>query len=250
MAKKKTNLKLITLAALVAAGGYLYLNFSSLLTRTVEKIATDAVGVSVDIGSINISLSDKKVTVSSIKVANPSGYSNPHVMTTDALMIGLNTASEKLIDFSNIQVKGSSIFFEMNEKGTNVQDLKKRTEGKEQKESVGSEQIRVIVQQMMIDASTVNATLFGKEVPAITIPALKFSGIGSGKGIEAGDAIKQIFTKYMASAEKAVRESGLLQGLPIPGEVGDAIKNVEDIKNNIGGGSAEDAAKNLQNMLR
>lgn len=215
MASTKKRILGIALATTIVAGGYLYLNAGSLITKTAERIASDALGVNVNIGSIHVSLADKNVTVSTLHVGNPPGYSKPYAMTADKILIGLNTASKKIIDFKDIQVKGSVVNFEVNEHGVNLNDLKRLANRKEQKESVGSEQVRVIIQHMVIDSSTINPTitLLKRDIPAIHLPPVKFSNIGKGGGLDANDAIVQVMGKYLTSVENAARSEGLMNGL-------------------------------------
>jgi len=228
MAGTKKPIALVVLAAVVLGGGYLYLNFGSMITRTAETIASNALGVTVNIGSITVSLSDKKVTVNTLEIANPPGYSKPYAMTADKILIGLNTASKQLIDFKDIVVKGSVVNLEVNEKGMNLHDLKRLAARKEQKESVGSEQVRVIVEHMVIDASVINPsiTLIPREIQPIRMPAITFSGIGKGSGMNADDAIVQVLTKYLSAIEEAARDGGMLNGLP--GGLGDVKKTLDD----------------------
>ncbi|MBN8543127.1 MAG: hypothetical protein J0M34_02575 [Alphaproteobacteria bacterium] len=220
--------KLIALVLVIGVGAYLYLNLGAMVTQTAEKIASGALGVAVNIGSVDVSLSDKKVTVNTIEIANPTGYSKPHAVTAKSIAIGLNTASKQLIDFKDILVKGSVVNLEMNEKGMNLVDLKNLANSKKQKESVGSEQVRVIVQHMVIDASTINPSVsfLKHDIKPITMPAITFSNIGKGGGVKAGDAISHILIKYLSAIEKTARDSGALGDIPILDKIG---KNVDDV---------------------
>jgi len=235
MATKKKKIGIAILALLVAGGMFLYMNLGGFAARTAEKIASDALGVKVNIGMIGISLKEKKVTVSSLKIANPSGYRGSHIMTADSIAIGLNTASKELIDFKDITVKGSVVNVEVNEKGTmNLNDLKRLAAKKEQRESTSSKQVRVIVEHMVIDASTINTTiaLLPREIPPLKLPAIKLSGIGKGGGVEAGDAVAQVMAKYLSAVEREVQQSGLIDQIPGTGEV---KKTLEDAAGSIKG---------------
>lgn len=220
--------KIIALLLILGAGAYLYMNLGDIVTKTAEKIASDALGVAVNIGSIDVSLSDKKVTVHSVEISNPPGYRNAHAVTTKTIAIGLKTASKELIDFKDIVVKGSVVNLEINEHGMNLVDLKNLANRKKQKESVGSKQVRVIVQNMVIEASTINPsiTLIDRKILPIQMPAVTFSNIGQGSGVKAGDAVVQILTKYLSSAERAAREANMLDGVPGFGEVEKVIDDV------------------------
>lgn len=222
MASKKKSVGLIVLAAIVAAGVYLYWNLGGMVTRTAENIASGALGVKVNIGSIHISLTDKKVTVNTLEIGNPPGYRKAHAITAKGIDIGLNTASKQLIDFDKIEVKGSVVNLEVNDKGNmNLNDLKRLANRKEQRESAGSEQVRVIVRHMVIGASVINPSIsmIERDIEPIRLPAIRFADIGKGGGINADDAIAQVVGKYLSSVEGAARSSGMLNGLPGMGEV-------------------------------
>lgn len=233
----KTRFILLAFVAVLLGGGvYLYFNLNAIILRTTENIATNALGVNVDIGSIDISLSDKKVTVNGIEIDNPPGYSGANAITAERIMIGLNTASKELIDFSDIEVKGSVVNLEVSQKGMNLLDLKNLANSKEQKESAGSEQIRVIIKRMVIDATTINPriSLIDRDLASIKMPALKFNNIGSGGGSNANEVIVQVLTKYINAIQTEARQSGLLNGVSIPG-VDDVEKTLNKAKDAIKG---------------
>lgn len=235
MTKKKIILGAITLG-LLTAGIYLYFNLGSIITRTTERIAGNALGVAVDIGHIDLSLSEKKVIVSGIKISNPKGYKGSHIITTDTISIGLNTATRELIDFKDIQVTGSVVNLEVNENGMNLIDLKNLAGKKKQKESTGSKQIRVIVKNMVIDASVIKPriTFLDRDLGDITVPALRFSNLGQGGGMDAGDAIASVLSKYLGAVEKQARQSGLFNGVGVP-NMKDVEKTLDNAKDTIKG---------------
>jgi hypothetical protein len=249
MAKKKTSKKnlfpfktILFLSILIAGGVFVYLNFGNWAKNLTEKIASDALGVRVQISSLHISLKDKEVRVNNLRIHNPRGYKTPHAMTTKQIKIGLNTASKELIDFKNIQVNGTTIYLEVTEKGNNLSDMKKLAAAKPQKKSIGSEQVRVIIKKMTIGASTLkpSITLLGGSLGSIDIPAISFSNIGKkDKGVLAKEAITQILTKYMSVAEKNAGTAGFLKG--IGGNVEKTIKGTENQIKNIG----KDFEKNI-----
>lgn len=236
MTKKLISIFLLVLGAV---GIFIYLNFGDLAKRATEKIASDALGVKVRISSLDISLQDKKVAVNGLLISNPPGYKNAHAMSAKTITIGLNTASKKLIDFKKINVEGVAVNLEVTQKGNNLTDLKKLAAAKPQKESVGSKQIRVIIQNMVIGASTLNpsVTLLGGSLGSIKIPSINLSGIGRREnGILAKDAITQVITKYISVAEKKADRAGFLKGTgEVEKAVGQAKKDFKKLGKDIGG---------------
>jgi hypothetical protein len=226
--KKKSVVALIVFVLLLGAGAYLYMNANSLIVRTTERIAGNALGVPVHIGSINLSWANKSITVNALKIGNPPGYHQPNIITASSISVGLSTASKTLVDFKNIEVKGVEVFFEMTPQGTNLMDLKKLAAGKKQTNSTGSETIRVIIQQMVVDASVIHPSIaiLNRDIPAITMPAVHLSSIGQKNGgSDAKDVIVQVLTQYLTTAQQAVANSGILKQLP---NVDDAKKMLND----------------------
>ncbi len=232
--KSIKSLSALVLGAVIIVGVFIYLNFGDLAKRAAEKIASDALGVGVNISSLDISLKEKRAVLSGLKINNPPGYKNRHIITADSIEIGLNTASKELIDFNDIQVNDVVVNLEVTPGGTNLQDLKKLSQKKEQTESVGSEQVRVIVRNMIINSSTVNpsVTLLGKDVAPIKIPSVRISGIGTRtNGALAKDAVSQILAQYLQAAEIHSRRAGLLDVDGAVKDLGDAVDNAtKDIK--------------------
>ena len=230
-------LSALVLGVIVIGGIFVYLNFADLAKRAAEKIASNALGVDVAISSLDISLKDKKAVLSGLRIDNPPGYKKPYIITADRINIGLKTASKELIDFDDISVDGVVVNFEATPNGTNLTDLKKLTQAKEQRESVGSEQVRVIVRKMVVNTSTLNpsVTLLNKDIGSISIPPVHISGIGTKtNGALAKDAVSQILVQYLGAAERASSQAGLLNADSIKSNFGEAVDDAtKDIKKDI-----------------
>jgi len=216
----------------VIAGVFLYINFGNLAKNAAERIVTNALGVNVHISSLSFSLKDKNATIKSVRISNPPGFKNAHIITANNIVIGLNTASKELIDFKDVQVNGTVINLEVTEKGTNLNALKKLTAQKKQKKAVGSKQIRVIVRQMVINESTINPsiTLLNRDIGAIKLPVVRVSGIGqNSNGALAQDAVRQIITKYLKAAERQAGREGVLGNVnAIKKDIENAVDDVKD----------------------
>ena len=237
---KRISLKKILLGVLsvLLLGGFLYLflNFEAIVTRQAEKIASNAIGVNVDIDGMDISLKNRTVVISGITVANPKGYKKPYAVQTDTVTIALNTATRELIDFKDISVQGSVVTLEVNENGMNLVDLKNLANAKKKTEtSEASEKVRVIIEKMVVESSVIepHITFMDRDIASFSMPAVRFSNLGQGGGIHAGEAVTEILTKYLSAAERQARNSGALTGIKLPGmtEVEETINEaVEGIK--------------------
>lgn len=238
MMNKKSVFLSVFMAIIIAGVGFLYLNFANIAKNLAEEIASDALGVKVSIASLDLSLQDKKVTVSGIKIANPAGYKERYAITMDAVAVSLNDASSDFVDFKDIRVDGTIVNLEVTEKGNNLADLKKRTTPKSAKEPSKDHPMRVIVRHIVISNSTLNPSviLVGKPVGSVQIPSVSLSGIGVREnGVLAKEAIAQILSKYISTAESKASTAGFFNGVDQVEKLIEGVgKEVKDIGKNIG----------------
>lgn len=239
---KFLKLLLLTLLILTFIGGvYFYMNFGDISKRAVEKVASNALNVSVKISKLDLSLSEKSVTVSGIRIANPPGYKSKNIVEVGAVAIILAEVPENydLIKFKLFDVKDALVNLEVKQKTTNLTDLKNGMSRSSSKRS-GSD-TKVILNKFHINQSKLNPTitLIADDLGSIKIPPVTLRGIGTKEnGVLAEEAIKQIITQYFDIAQNTAQSSGYLEGLAgvdIKKEV-DKIKTQakNKIKDNIG----------------
>lgn len=238
MAAKKKNVFALSGSVLflflIAVGIFVYLNFGDLTRRTIEKIATHAMGVDVRIAALDISIADKEAKVTGLTIANPPGYQTKHAVRVEAISVALDTVSKELVTFKDITVTGTDVNLEVTQNGTNLTDLKNGISTKKsdpEPDNAGSG-IKVIIDALTIEPSTLNpsVTLLSRETANIKVPAVHLQGIGRREnGILAREAIVQVLTQYLNIAQKQAGSAGLLEG--IAGQPKDLMdKAGEDVK--------------------
>lgn len=226
---------------LIAGGIFLYLNFGDLSKKAVEKVASEALNVPVKISKLDLSLKEKSVTVSGIRIANPKGYSKPYAVQVGAVSVALAEVPEnfELIKFKSINVRDTIVNLEVTEQTTNLSQLK---DGMAKKPaSAKPSNTKVIVDKFNINQSTLNpaVTLIGGDLGTVKVPPVTLSGIGKKEnGVLAEEAIQQILNQYLNIAVKEANTAGYLRGL-IDVDV-DKIKNqvkdkIEGKLKNLGG---------------
>jgi hypothetical protein len=211
---------LLVILVLIIGGVYLYLNYANLLKNQVEKIASNALNVRVSISSLDLSLADKKVTVSGITIANPAGYKKSNAVTFGSISIALAEIPENLdlIKFKLVEVSDTVVNLEVSEKGNNLKALKNgmnKSSGSKSSSS-SNKQPKVTLEKFHINQSNLNptVTLINRELSTVKIPPVTLTGIGTKEnGVLAKDAIKQILTQYLDIASKKANTAGFLQGM-------------------------------------
>ncbi len=235
--KKKSLIWSAIGISVFTCAAYLFFNLNAMIIRTTENIASEALGVDVHIGDIDLSLSNKKVTVSNILIDNPQGYRGKHILETNQVSITLNTASRELINFNSIQASGSIVNVEINEKGMNILDLKKLTSKNSKAEKKDSTAVNVIIKKMLIEPSEVNSriTFLDKDIATFKLPPVSFANVGNNGNTSAGDVITEIITQYLTKIEKQVTKKGILSDVSIPGinEAEKIIDGAADVLRNL-----------------
>ena len=220
---------------IVIGVGYIYVNMDNMAKNFAEQAASDALGVPVTIGKMKILLEDKKVIVSNIAVSNPKGYSKPNAITINEIAVTGESFSTALLTFANISVDGTAVNLEVNEKGTNLGDLKKRAEQKsvsskpnnsakqssEDKPKHDNKQkdLKVIVKNFALTSAqlTPSITLLGdNDLATVKVPDIHLSGIGEKEnGILAEEAIAQIMNSVLERFNESSNSAGFLEGLSL-----------------------------------
>ena len=227
----KKNLMGGVAVLLIGGGAYLYMNMGNIAKNITEKMASDALGVKVSIADLDISLPEKKIAVRGIRVANPAGYTDPYALSVDLVSVKLKSLSKELIVFDDISVVGTNINLEVNQNGTNLNDIKSNLKSGAKPKAASSKSdgekavpVKIVIRNMLIgDASlTPRVLLIGGNGSAVHMPDIRLSGIGEKEnGILVRDALGQIWDKVTKVATKSASGAGFLEGIS-----SDALKDL------------------------
>lgn len=222
--KKAAKTSLVLFSAfvilLVCGVGYLYVNMGSLAKQLTESVASNALGVPVIIGKMDISLEEKKVVVSNILISNPVGYKKQNAISIDSITVAAESFSKTLLRFARVEVNGTNVNLEVSQSGTNLGDLQvniAKIQGQSQDRKTATD-MKVIVKRFALTKAQLNPsiTLLDKEMAFITVPDVILNDIGEKEnGILAQDAVAQIMYATLSQFNKASNSAGFLEGLPL-----------------------------------
>ncbi len=239
MLGSKSALTVASLATALLLGGgvYLYMNFGSLAKQLGEKIATQALGVPVTIGNVQVSIPDRTAGVTNIRIGNPDGFEKDTILTIGGIRITIDTIKTDLATFNAIQVVNSEINLEMGGKGSNLQALQRQIKDRakanaaadkekaaqqnadEAKATKGNpENIKVIIRDFTMQDTKINANIsgLGEDVANVTMPDLVLKDIGvKQNGVLAREAIAQILDAVMRSAQNTAATEGLVGNISV-----------------------------------
>lgn len=216
----KTGLLIFNLFVICIVMGlaiYMYVNTGSLAKRFTQATASQALGVSVTIGDMDINIEELKVILSDITIANPVGYKKPQALHIDKITVAGEQFSPKLLTLARIEVEGTNVNLEVGTGGTNLGDLKKNIEtGKDfPAADIG---LKVIARDVLVKKTQLNPSviLVDKDMAFINVPDMHVMGVGEEEnGVTPHTAIGQVMTAVIQELHRSANDAGFLEGLPL-----------------------------------
>jgi len=243
MIAKITIYLIATVLAVTVLGGgiYVYMNLGNISKMIAENVASEALGVKVSIGEIDVSVKDKLVTVTDIRVRNPRGYKKPNIMTVSTVKIKAGSLSQELLKFNDIRVSGANTYVEVKNKTTNLHTLRDQVAGISAKRDAektdaqrGKKPIKVIIKKFAMTNTVIHpsVTLIGdQDLSSVKLDPIYLSGIGTREnGVIAQDAVAQITRQLMAQLNARASAAGYLSGMSVDGLRDMGLKQVHAVK--------------------
>lgn len=234
----------VLLLLAITAVYYLYnhWDWQSKVRELVHVHGSAAVGTSVNIGRINLSLTDGKGGVGHITVANPKGYSQDYILELDGVSVAVDKNSVtklakelaqgtgpkvKTVVINEIRVDKPAVTYElMNLKQNNVDDLmagiKKNTASPAKAEPAKADGVtyNVAIKKVVVanGQATVAASLLGvSQSLSLPLPTVTINNLGTEKqGITIEEGIARVFMEILKTTRNVVANadlSGLLGGV-------------------------------------
>ncbi len=220
--KKKIIIAVILVLILAMAGAALYVfsNLNSIVKTAIEKYGSQATKTPVRVSSVKIKLSDGEGAVLGLRVANPSGFTFPSIITLDDISarIAVKSVTGTPIVIDNLLISGPEVFYEMKEDGTaNVDILRKNLApaghpGEEQpQKSPKGKQIKLRIRKLVFEKGKVHVSVakMMDKPSLIELPRLELTDIGRQDGATPAEIARTIAT---ALAEETARVVARTQG--------------------------------------
>ncbi len=212
---KKKIIIFIVIALILAVAGtavYVLTNLNSIVKAAIEKYGSQATKTAVRVSSVKIQLRSGEGAVLGLKVANPSGFSSPFIITLDdiSVRIEVNSVTSTPIVIDNILISGPEVFSEIKEDGTaNLDMLRKNLAqsgpSREERPQKGKE-IKLHVRKLVFEKGKVQvrvAKLVDKPY-IVELPRLELTDIGKHGGATPAEIARIMATALAEEAAKAV----------------------------------------------
>jgi len=229
--KNKTPL-LAGIVVLVGIVIVLLMNLGSAIKPVIEKIASSTLGVEVDIKNLDISIKEKSVSITGVKVANPKGFKQPNLLTISNILVSAGQLTGDKITLNQVAVTGMEVTYELGAKGSNLNQIKSNlkkpsaTTSSSSQENDPASQTAFIIKKINIKDTKIIPSL-GKASNPILLPSLSIQNIGTAsKPASAREAMTRVFQQIMSATIRTVTKSGITN--TAKDLVGGGVKNAGD----------------------
>ncbi len=207
---KKVLIALGTILVIVIGGFWLvFSNANSIIKEQIESQGTKLLGTQVSVFSVDLALSEGRLTIEDIDVENPQGFSNSDAFSLGSITLDLGGATSEPYLIQEISLNSPEILYELDASGKgnlmvlkdNIQQaLPKTKEAPPQEPGVNP---LIIVESVVINAAKLTLDFenlptgdieLEKKTYEVTLPTFNAGSIGKPNGIPAdqvGAAIAQ-----------------------------------------------------------
>lgn len=236
-------------------------HLGSIAERVIEHAGSKALGVTVSIDNMQVSLKDRKAVVKGLSIANPKGFDEPMALSVESISVDLGNLSKGLVNLEEIEILGADVNMEVRQEGTNFQAIQegmmKPAEVKEEAAAGDSdevaEQMKVIIDKFALRDAKLHPSVMIEGVPevsAVVVPDIVLTGIGKKEnGVLAQEAIIQIWNQLSKRFSATAMNAGFYQGMDV-----DALKELgasqmEILKNKVSDG-LDDVGSKIKGLFQ
>jgi hypothetical protein len=216
----KRKLLFITAAVvllLTAALALLWTNLDWIVKNAMEKYGSQAIGTSVRVKDVSLQPAKGKGAITGLTVANPRGYSAPHIISLGRISVRLSprtvTANPVVID--DIRITSPLVVYETNDdRVANVDVLKKNLGANSSTPPPGkgrkSGETRIRIRQLVIEnaKAEVRIASLGDKPRTVSLPRIAMTNVGGPAGAPPETVAKEIATFILAEVSKEVGKAG------------------------------------------
>ncbi len=162
---KRILFAVIAVVVLVAAGvaWFVMTKGNDIVARAIESYGSAATGTSVDVGRVELALTQGRGDIEGLAIGNPSGYSSAYFLKIDDIKLALDLGSlagrvpvvkEALVDAAHLNV-------EQHGQTTNLTDIEHRITGADtgsKSQAAASDEGRIIIDRFRLTHGRVTLT--------------------------------------------------------------------------------------------
>ncbi|MEM7304603.1 MAG: hypothetical protein AAF372_03635 [Pseudomonadota bacterium] len=217
---KKVLIGLVVLILIIAAGIYYVLgNLDSIVEHAIEKYGSEALKTSVEVGSVNIKLTEGLAQINDLEIDNPKGFKTDYLfyMGTTRVQLDVKRISSELIVIKEVLLDGPSINYELSMKGSNVETLIKNMGSSssggssDSGSSSGGSGPKLIIENFIFKDGEVVATsnVVKDKTLKTKLPKIHMTNLGGSSGATPEEITKQVMNELLKEIAKAAKNLDL-----------------------------------------
>lgn len=214
---------LLVIAVIVGVVFYTATQLDSLVEAGIERFGPRALGASVEVGSVDISIEDGKGTIRNVLIGNPEGFKSPNSFSLGEITVQIDpeTMVSDTIVLKEISVVAPQVTYEVSAgKGTNIAAIQRNIQAFAKSNGAagpGEQEIEKEGKKLIIDRFSLTdgvVTLAATELDArqlsAPLPPIRLTDIGrKSNGATAADAMRQVFAVLAPAIVNAVQKLGV-----------------------------------------
>lgn len=223
MSRGRKILILISVLVVVVAAVIVFVltNINGIVKSAIEHYGSAVAKTSVRVSSVSIKLTEGSGTVEGLTVANPRGFSSPHVISLGSISVRIEprTVTSGVVVIDEVRITAPQVVYEMNDsRVSNVDVLKKNIESQGPsvpKRSPGAKKAadrekRLRIKKLIIETAKVDVRIAGLagKPQTVTLKKIEITDIGGHAGATPEQATRQILSAIVGQVTNEVGRAG------------------------------------------
>jgi len=192
-------------------------NINWIMKNAIEHYGSHVTKTHVHVASVNIRLAQGSGALEGLTVANPKGFSSPHILTLGSINLRIEprTVVSSTVVIDDVRIERPQIVYEMDDSGTSNIDVLKKNIGapansakKHESEEKAAKRLRI--RKLVIENSRVDirVTALGDKPRAITLRKVEMQDVGGKAGATPEEAAQQIIGAILSEVSREVVQVG------------------------------------------
>ncbi len=222
MTRKRKFFMIIAAAGLLlaAALAFLLTNLDWIVKNAIERYGSQVTGTRVQVRGVSLHPVEGKGSIDGLTVANPPGYSAPHILSLGAISVRIDPraiASDPVV-IEDIRITSPLVVYEMNDaRVANVDVLKKHLAAEQpgrpaagDKKGSKEQGKRLRILHLSIENARVEVRIaaLGDKPRTVALSRIQMTNIGGKNGAPPEEVAKQVVTAILSEVSKEVGKAG------------------------------------------
>jgi hypothetical protein len=192
-------------------------NINWIVKNAIEHYGSQVTKTHVQVASVNIRLTKGSGSIEGLTVANPKGFSSPHILALGSISVRIEprTVASSVVVIDDVRIERPQIVYEMDDSRTsNIEVLKKNIGApataatKHESEETAAKRLRI--RKLVIENSRVDirVTALGDKPRTITLRKVEMQDVGGKAGATPEEAAQQIIGAILSEVSREVVQAG------------------------------------------